>query len=433
MNIYPHQYAPINKNSPTLLPTSESCFFANLLSLIPAFALLIYLKHIGTFSTLAVFAFFTITLSISALILEFLLRARHHTNISFTFHSLSISRIFFKLLGLFFIWGVMAFLYWLLPLYNDKLFTIYFSTLQSYWWVGTIIAIGYFLLMDSLFPNSNDAYFHLGRWLMFQNPSINRFEMIELWRGWGVKFFYLALMLPYLLKRLEWFLSADFSNMFEHHYATFYYFNQLIFLLDLSFAAVGYIMTFRLLNTQIRSSEPTLLGWIVALGCYWPFWGVLLNGYFFQYNTGVSWVSIWQNTGIWFVLWGGAILLCELIYSLATIALGLRFSNLTYRGLVTSGPYRFTKHPAYVFKNISWWLISLPFMAWSNDWETALRGSILLLGVNALYYLRAKTEENHLSHYPEYVDYALYMNQHSIFAPFAKLLPFLRYKAPNKK
>ena len=126
------------------------------------------------------------------------------------------------------------------------------------------------------------------------------------------------------------------------------------------------------------------------------------------------------------------ILILELVYSLATVALGLRFSNLTYRGLVTGGPYRYTKHPAYVFKNISWWLISMPFMVWGANWQLALRGCILLFGVNILYYVRAKTEENHLSHYPEYVEYALKMNEKSIFVPLVKVLPFLRYKAPGK-
>lgn len=115
---------------------------------------------------------------------------------------------------------------------------------------------------------------------------------------------------------------------------------------------------------------------------------------------GTTWVQVFENTGIWFILWMSIILILELVYSLATVALGLRFSNLTYRGLVTGGPYRYTKHPAYVFKNISWWLVSMPFMVWGANWQLALRGCILLFGVNILYYIRAKTEENHLSHYP---------------------------------
>ena len=52
-----------------------------------------------------------------------------------------------------------------------------------------------------------------------------------------------------------------------------------------------------------------------------------------------------------------------LVYCLATVAFGYRMSNMTYRGIITSGPYRFTKHPAYLGKVASWWLISLPFFS----------------------------------------------------------------------
>ena len=115
----------------------------------------------------------------------------------------------------------------------------------------------------------------------------------------------------------------------------------------------------------------------------------------------------------------------------ATVAAGIRFSNLTYRGLWNTGPYRLTKHPAYVAKNIVWWLMFMPFVISSG--MQAVRYSVLLLLVNGLYYLRARTEERHLSHYPEYVAYALEMNRKSIFRGVAKLLPFLAYRPPKEE
>ena len=83
-----------------------------------------------------------------------------------------------------------------------------------------------------------------------------------------------------------------------------------------------------------------------------------------------------------------------------------------------------------MFKNLSWWLISVPFLL--NTWQIAVKGSVLLLGLNVIYYLRARTEERHLSHYPEYVAYALAMNDRSIFRWCAKLMPFLKYRAPDE-
>ena len=68
----------------------------------------------------------------------------------------------------------------------------------------------------------------------------------------------------------------------------------------------------------------------------------------------------------------------------------------------------------------------MPFMAASP--LMAVKLSLLLLLNNVIYYLRARTEERHLSHYPEYVAYALEMNEKSIFRWVAKLMPFLKYK-----
>ena len=73
--------------------------------------------------------------------------------------------------------------------------------------------------------------------------------------------------------------------------------------------------------------------------------------------------------------------------------------------IITSGPYRFTKHPAYLCKNLSWWLISMPFML-SSTWQDSLRHCAMLLLANAVYYWRAKTEEKHLLSDHNYQAYA---------------------------
>ena len=57
-----------------------------------------------------------------------------------------------------------------------------------------------------------------------------------------------------------------------------------------------------------------------------------------------------------------AMLLGVGVYAWATLALGLRASNLTNRGIVTTGPYRWLRHPAYVAKNLSWWIGATPLV-----------------------------------------------------------------------
>ena len=43
-----------------------------------------------------------------------------------------------------------------------------------------------------------------------------------------------------------------------------------------------------------------------------------------------------------------------------SLSVDVRFSNLTYRGVLTNGPYAFTRHPAYLSKNLFWWCASMP-------------------------------------------------------------------------
>ena len=86
------------------------------------------------------------------------------------------------------------------------------------------------------------------------------------------------------------------------------------------------------------------------------------------------------------------------------------------------------KHPAYISKNISWWLISIPFISYEG-FDVAIKHSLLLLLLNVIYYLRAKTEERHLSLDPVYVQYATAMNERGIFKNIYRLLPFLKYDA----
>jgi len=112
------------------------------------------------------------------------------------------------------------------------------------------------------------------------------------------------------------------------------------------------------------------------------------------------------------------------------VTFGVRFSNLTHRGILTNGPYRFTKHPAYITKNLSWWLISIPFL--HAPATAAIRHSIALGCINTIYFLRARTEERHLSRDPVYVAYALWMNEHGVLRFLGRWIPALRYKAPTE-
>jgi protein-S-isoprenylcysteine O-methyltransferase Ste14 len=109
-----------------------------------------------------------------------------------------------------------------------------------------------------------------------------------------------------------------------------------------------------------------------------------------------------------------------------TMTFGIRFSNLTYRGLMSTGLFRYTKHPQYVSKMLNRFLVFVPFLSLAG-FAGAVWTMLLFAALCLLYYVRARTEENHLSIHEDYALYASLMNERSVFAPLARLAPFLRY------
>lgn len=72
----------------------------------------------------------------------------------------------------------------------------------------------------------------------------------------------------------------------------------------------------------------------------------------------------------------------------------------------------------------------MPFLP-HGGWAEAVRHSIALGCINAMYFLRARTEERHLSRDPAYVVYALWINEHGALARLGRWFPALRFVRPE--
>jgi protein-S-isoprenylcysteine O-methyltransferase Ste14 len=205
--------------------------------------------------------------------------------------------------------------------------------------------------------------------------------------------------------------------------------------IDVQIGTVGYLLTFRPLDAHIRSGNPYLAGWLAALMCYPPFvWGLMgradVLGY--EVNTG-GWGWLLQGHTALAWAWMVGMVFLTAVYAWATVAFGMRFSNLTYRGVLTNGPYRFTRHPAYVSKNLFWWFTALPFLVTNGSWTDAVRNTVLLAIVSGIYYWRARTEEAHLlAEDPKYREYYDWMGEHGLItAPLRKALARLHRRPPT--
>lgn len=357
---------------------------------------------------------------------------RPSTGLDFGYDDPSWRRTLTKYLGLLASVGLVGAAYALLPQYHDGSFADYFHALRLIAIPWAVVALPYFHFVDRHMRAPHDGYFQMGALVLLRFRAVDRRVIVQHLLGWAIKGFFMALMWIFLCDDLRWLFVFDFGAVgsFANAYDFLY---RAIYLVDVGIGTLGYAMAFRITDTHIRSAEPTMLGWLVALACYPPFWSSITYRYL-PYGTGYPW-DAWLAYRPWlFAIWGSGILVLSAVYVWATVIFAARFSNLTNRGIITNGPYRFTKHPAYIAKNLTWWMISVPFLPRDNLWDTLPRCA-MLLGVNLIYFLRAKTEEWHLASDPDYVRYAMWIERHGwlrIFrrAPIVGRLAF-GFRAPS--
>jgi hypothetical protein len=309
--------------------------------------------------------------------------------------------------------GFVALLYWLAPEYHDgePFYSHYYKALWVLLPPWAVIAPFYIYWVDRRLAEPRDGLWQMGRALTGHWQDVDGRVIWQHLLGWLVKGFFLPLMFTYFCGNLDSLLHYDltrlnsFNGIFDWSHFTLYF-------IDVSLVSMTYLMSLKATDTHIRSTEPTALGWISALVCYEPFWSLISRQYI-SYEGSKGWQDWLGNVPVLHEAWGCGIIFLVVIYVWATIAFGARFSNLTHRGIITGGPYRFTKHPAYLSKNLSWWMLSMPFML-NGSWSDTVRHSLLLASLNFIYYLRAKTEERHLSLDPVYVQYAQWIDEHGV-------------------
>jgi hypothetical protein len=318
-----------------------------------------------------------------------------------------------KLAGLWVTWAIIGFAYGVLRYYWVGNYAFAMKVLG---WVLVpllLLSIPYVLWLDRRLVEPRDGAWHFGRWLLGGNDA-DQAMIWKHWRAWVVKGFFLAFMLSIVPGNFMPLIFRPWHEIFGDPVAFAQFGVAFLYLIDVHFATVGYIMTMRPLDSHIRTANPYGMAWVAALACYPPFVLMNPNGPLFYQDGTAEW-QVWMQ-GHHMLLWFWASLLVGLtaIYAWATVAFGLRFSNLTHRGIITHGPYAFSRHPAYLAKNTYWWLFSLVILPWDGSLVTAVRNTVLLACVSGVYYWRAKTEEKHLLADPEYRAYWEWAQDHAL-------------------
>ena len=190
-------------------------------------------------------------------------------------------------------------------------------------------------------------------------------------------------------------------------------FVHLVFLVDAALFFVGYHTEAGFLRNEVRYVETNLWHILVCIVCYLPFNQATISLLGPAFNDPFivvlgSFRSVWT----WGLRAAAVLFLCLLTAS--SLSLFPRASNLTNRGIVTWGPYRWVRHPGYLAKNMFWLMTLIPSLIPAAgtvlfSWPQFLvQSGCTLCGFAAwgtIYFLRAVTEERFLSRDPEYVAY----------------------------
>lgn len=290
------------------------------------------------------------------------------------------------------------------------------------------IVLIYFYEIDRRMKNPHDGYLEFGNWVLRRNrtPDWNLLKSFAV--GWAIKGFFLPVMFAYLSYNMPT-LGERLPEIFLGPIPAVAYLAKVLVVVELTVVVVGYTMTLRLFDAHIRSPNMFLGAWVVTMICYEPF-NRVTSGRIYDFRNELNWVDVAGNYSVLMWPWMALILVAFFVWTWATAIFGLRWSNLTHRGIITNGPYKYCKHPDYVAKSCFFWLTVAPFLTAASTWQ-GVTATVALVVVNGVYFGRARMEEKHLSEDPDYVAYALEMNRHSVFAPIARLVPFLIYKAPD--
>jgi len=274
--------------------------------------------------------------------------------------------------------------------------------------------VPYVLWLDRVLVRPRDGAWHFGA-MLIGREAYDREQVWHHLRSWTVKGFFCAFMFSILPGGFIAAVQFDWASVPHDPVQVANALINFMFLIDVQIAMVGYLLTLKPLDAQIRTANPYLAGWVAALMCYPPF--ILMGGGdVLDYHQNTAEWSYWlQGHDALMWLWAALMVGLTGIYAWATVAFGLRFSNLTYRGVLTHGPYRFTRHPAYLSKNAFWWCATLPFLVTSHSLSDAVRNTFFLACVSAIYFWRAKTEERHLlAEDAKYRAYHAWMNENAI-------------------
>lgn len=198
----------------------------------------------------------------------------------------------------------------------------------------------------------------------------------------------------------------------------------------------GYIFASRLIGTDLKKVDRTWFGWAINFSCYPPL-NAAIFGAWVRYVPATETAALYQGMPAWayhtlsspvlLMVVAGIIIFFAFIHLWGEAIVGIRAANMSMRGLITTGPFRITKHPIYVSKCFQWAFLYFPVLN-AVGILNSIQSGILFLLVCAIYVGRALSEERLLATDESYVKYALFMDEKSMFAFVGRWFPVMSFR-----
>ena len=180
-----------------------------------------------------------------------------------------------KIAGLWGIWAIIGGLYCIGRWYWDGqyLFAMY---VLGYGIVPVLIlSVPYVFWLDRRLKEPRDGAWHFGQLLIGRPERADKAQLADFYRAWAVKGFFLAFMISIVPG--NWWEAIVADARADHRQPGRWplWLISLMFMIDVTFATVGYVLTLKPLDAHIRRANPYRRGWVAALICYPPF--ILMN------------------------------------------------------------------------------------------------------------------------------------------------------------
>lgn len=337
------------------------------------------------------------------------------------------------LLGIAFIF----FLVWLLPSYDNatNLRRLHEAVLPV---LAFVVPVSFILIFatEYILGEKRDGTFQMGLLARLRWNQIEWKIFFDGIREWLLRCFFLLInfyAIVWYIAYLRQFGLPDISGDFVTFITRL---DLAIFGMIVAAILPGYIFASRLIGTELKKVDRTWFAWTINLSCYPPINNALFGGWV-RYVPASETDAIYNGTPAWayhtlahpalLFLVAGLIIFFAVIHLWGEAIVGIRAANISMRGIITTGPFAFTKHPIYVSKCFQWACLYFPVLN-AVGVVNPIQSGMLFLLVCAIYVGRALGEERLLSTDPNYVKYALYMDQHSMFAWIGKKLPIMSYQ-----